>query len=40
MNCREEKYGEKGVLKGEPTFAHQILRKNKLLNEHDKHRYR
>ena len=40
MNCREEKYGEEGVLIGEPTFAHQILCKNKSLDERDNHRYR
>ena len=32
MNCREKRYGEKGVFMDEPIFAHQILCKNNLLD--------
>ena len=36
MICRE-KYGEERVLMGKSTFVHQILCKNKSLDERDKH---
>ena len=36
MNCGE-KYREESVLMGEPTLGHQILCKNKSLDERDKH---